>query len=120
MTAMTPKERRLEYQRAYRRNRYATDPDYRARSLDRSKRYNRKRYAEDPEFRAKVIAYTGEYNRKRYAEDPEFRARMNESARQSAKRAYDASLEHLDERLDTMLEDYFAYLRAEVPEQEAV
>jgi hypothetical protein len=59
------------------RERYATDPEFRAREVARNLAHLNARYATDPEFRERRKAMT----RARYASDPERRVRRKESAR---------------------------------------
>jgi rRNA-processing protein FCF1 len=54
------------------RERYHSDPAYRAKRLARSKRRHKERYRTDPAYRAKLI----EAARVQYATDPEFRKRL--------------------------------------------
>ena len=44
-----------DYHRNYFKQRYATDPEFRAHKLKLSSRYIRDRYASDPEFRARRV-----------------------------------------------------------------
>jgi hypothetical protein len=49
------KMRNSEYQRNYFRQRYATDPEFRAHRLELSSRYISERYATDPVFRTRCL-----------------------------------------------------------------
>jgi hypothetical protein len=72
--------RRLEYQRAWLREKLDNDPAYRERY-----RASMKRVHEAPGYREKAKQYQREYRKKREA-DPEFLARHRECARQYAAR----------------------------------
>ena len=110
---MTPEEKRA-YNREWQYRRYTEDPLFREWKRAKNREY-KDRMKNDPEYCERQRAYKNEYNRKRYAENPAFREwkRTYNHEYQNRKRAETVG------QLDTMLEDYFAYLKAEVPEQEA-
>ena len=62
---------------AQNRERYANDPEYRERLSER----HRERYATDPEYRERKKARQRERQRERYANDPEYRERTNARCR---------------------------------------
>lgn len=94
---MTP-EQRAAYN-ARRRERYANDPDYKARVVKSIKKYQhnksvRERYATDPEFRARRLAAAKEYyathkeqvsayKQERYANDPAYREACKAAVKRS-------------------------------------
>lgn len=110
---MTPEEKRA-YNREWQYRRYTKDPLFREWKRTKN-RERRQRMKNDPEYCERQRAYNREWQNRRYAENPVFR----EWKRTYNHECHERKRTETVGRLDTMLEDYFAYLKAEVADREA-
>jgi hypothetical protein len=81
---VTPEERALTNARL--RERYANDPEYRARLQARNREGARKRLASSPEYRERKNKRNLENEKARYANDPEYRERRKRNNRENARK----------------------------------
>ena len=88
--------KRYAAEAARQRERYANDPEWRAKRYAAEAARQREKRASDPEWRAKENTRTAAYHRARYANDTEYRAKKNasEAARKRAK--YQALCDEVD------------------------
>ncbi|MFZ4809641.1 MAG: hypothetical protein ACOYLQ_20490 [Hyphomicrobiaceae bacterium] len=74
-------KRLLKHTRERKRERYATDPEFREREKERKRKQYREKYAVDPEYRERKLERDRKWRREKYAADPEYRERKLERER---------------------------------------